>query len=112
MFQKIDQALLTAIPRPMHFFPWSTIFSRAVSQGRISRHLIRTVEQVTASVRLGHIPNAQWSSLSLASHRNAFSTHSRAAGIPKKSVACLKRTGDDSLSSGLMLVTFVTLFCK
>ena len=79
MFQKIEQALLTAIPRPMHFLPWgAVILSRAVSQRRIWRHLSRTVgcfraprtrlqrtvEQVTASVRQGHIPNAQWSSLS------------------------------------------------
>ena len=51
MFQKIDHALLTAIPRPMHFLPWGTvILSRAVSQGLIWRHLSRTVEQTAASV--------------------------------------------------------------
>ena len=36
--------------------------------------LQRTVEQVAASGGQGHIPNAQWSSLSPPCHKNAFST--------------------------------------
>ena len=51
------QALLTAIPR---FLPWGTvILLRAVSQGRIWRHLSRTVDETAASVLQGSVCNAQ-----------------------------------------------------